>query len=112
MRKIIVLKNSVNPDGSQIANYVFWLTPPVAIQKSNPSFTSLVPDVTTPELTALQNGTVIEQSYSTSFKDTNSMAAKLISDYNTQQTFLNAQLTVKNYSGTYWDGTTWFNVPA
>ena len=105
MRQIIVIKNGVNGDGTQWVNYAFWLNVPVAARIPLPSFTSQVPSITGPELTALQNGSVIEEVYTSIFTDTQSIQAKAISDYNVKQAFWNAQSSFTNYEGVYFDGT-------
>jgi len=112
MRKIIVLKNGANSDGTQFANYIFWLIVPLAAQRANANFVTQVPDATTQEKAALADGSVVEESYTISFTNTTTLGNKLVSDFNVRQSFYNAQSTLKNYTGTYWDGTSWQNLPA
>lgn len=115
MRKIIVLNNQLQDNSTTLINYVFWLSVPAVNQKSNPSATSLVPDVTSAELTALQNGSVIEQTGSITASAgfiQSDVANILVRSYTQKQAVLTQQGSAKNYAGAYWDGTTWFNVPA
>lgn len=111
MRQIIILNNQVNPDNSITVNYVYWLPVPASIQKAI-SITSKVPDATTAESTALQNGSVIEQVNSGIFTVLADIQGQLIRNYNNSLQLLNKQGNMKNYSGVYWDGTSWFNIPA
>jgi len=105
MRQIIVLKNGVNENGTQWVNYAFWLTVPVAARVALPSFVSQVPSATAAEITALQNGSVVEEIRQSIFTNTASVQNQSISDYNTRQAFWNSQSGFINYSGVYYDGT-------
>lgn len=109
-RQIIVQeKNS-------ITNYVeykvvFWLTVPTAKQSyfANPNATSTVKDATTPEITALQNGSVVEEPKTVSYianTNVNAIAADLVAKYNTEQTTFNL-IDKYQYYGSYYDGSAW-----
>lgn len=115
MRQIIILNNNLNLDGTTTVNYVYWISVPAIIQKANPSATSVVPNITQAELTALQNGSVIEQQVSSLLSPgfiASDAAATLIRGYTAQQNLYTQQGLAKNYAGAYYDGTSWFNLPA
>lgn len=112
MRKIIILSNATNDDGTQSVKYVFWVTIPPIFSVKSPGIVSLVPDITPPELSSLQDGSVLEQSGSLNFNDVGSAASKLIENYNEIKNFYVQKLAnSQDYSGVYWDGTNWINAP-
>lgn len=110
MKKIIITTRKDNTNYFEVS-YLLWLTPPVARQTFyvQATKTSSAPNVTPAELTAIQNGLVLEQGGIASFPNgtTNAaVAADIITRFNTAQTALSS-ITDYAYYGSYWDGTTW-----
>lgn len=109
-RKIIVLDQT--PAGNDIVfGVAYWLDVPAARQAllANPGTRSRVSDITPGELTALQNGSIVEQGDTIQFAANTSLGAmetELQSQFATRQAALNADKTKQRY-GSAWDGTTW-----
>lgn len=112
--QVIVL--SVNDAGSNHVsyNYLCWLNSPNALP--NPNFVSAWKALgssagpTTPQVTALQNGTVVEQSSSlvvSSATAITSVENTMISDCSTRQAYINGIPGQGIFYGQTWNGTTW-----
>jgi hypothetical protein len=110
MKKIIIL-NKVNQKTYFEVNYIFWLSVPVAQQpfRINPQAASAYSGASAAELTALQNGSVVEFAGKASYLSevTNAqIGVDLVSKYNAEQSALNADDKF-NYFGSFWNGTNW-----
>lgn len=115
-RQIIILENQ-NPGratSEQISyKYVFWLAVPSVRQSfyANPTFVSLVKDVTAPETTALQNGSIKETFGVFSVPSGTTLLqieAGLVTAYNAAQAAITASTANPwDHYGTFWDGTVW-----
>lgn len=113
-RKIIILNNSLNNDKTINVNYVYWLTPPAGLVRPNLSGTTVVPNPSAAEVSAIQSGSIVEQVLSANVPfnwTSNVIGQYLIERYNIQQNYLDTIGTMKNYATTYWDGSSWFNLP-
>lgn len=110
-RKIIILDVAKQASGSFEVSAVFWLTAPANRIVPRPGAASAVPGATALELTAIQAGTVVEQSNATGAFPTGTNAAtaraELVSRYNAQQAALDASAAGADFIGDFWDGTTW-----
>lgn len=132
-RKIIVLDAVQDSDGvNLIVNFVCWLVAPPSRIFPSPNFTSRVPlvaaiswGVTAAELSALQGGSIIEQS--ATIQESVAQLAAQATDalrnailqslatarYNALQTVLTNKVYVSatHFPGASWDGTTWTGGP-
>jgi hypothetical protein len=118
-RQVVVLEQDSSESTNIKFKAAFWLSVPVARQFyfANATAQSAVKDgsVTTAELTALQNGSVLERVYQMIYPPGTTIAqieADLQSKYATAQASLTAQSaefadTVLTRYGSFWDGTTW-----
>ncbi len=109
MPRQIIIQERINIPSDFSFKYVFWATIPVARQTfySNASASSVVKDITTPELIAIQNGQIVEQQNQGNYVAGTPVATiqtDLVNKFNAFQT----QVTNYNpwlYYGTYYDGT-------
>jgi hypothetical protein len=108
--QIIILNTGVVP-GYYVINYALWAVPPADRQPAyaNPNATSAWINATTAEITALQNGSVVESVQSTQFPTGTSPAtieAELVSRFNQYQTQISNANPWAYYGSTY-NGSTW-----
>lgn len=111
MARKIIFQERINEPSDFSFRFVFWASVPAARQTFNadPTETSVVKDVTAAELTAIQNGQIIEQVNTVNYPAGTTIAsiqADLVNKFNAFQ----AQVTALNpwkYFGTTWDGTAW-----
>ena len=109
-RKIIVLERVDEPSDSSF-RYALWADVPASRQViyADSLKTSLVSDITAPELAALRAGAVVERVGTAQFPASTTLATMktvLIAAHAAFQ----ADVTSRNawkYYGTFWDGTTW-----
>ena len=124
-REIIIYSQEKQPSGDTDLKFVFWLSVPLNLQAqfTRSTASSILPlstaqswGVTPTELTALQNGSVIEQVFDTQIpaSETAAQVATLLqTSYTSAQTALNNLSPAKSYVGAYYDSVTgWQNVPA
>ena len=107
-RKIILLDRVGGPADFRVA---FWLDVPAARQAfyANPTATSAVVGITTPELDAIKAGAIVEH-VAPVLRDNGvtigALRTILEAEYARLQTELTASVQWSRY-GTSWDGTTW-----
>lgn len=114
MRQIIIVSNTFQLNNTMNLNYIYWLNTPAGVIKSNPSFISLAPGTTVAEMTALQSGSVTEQSLSATIPlawSPITIGQYLVERYLQQSLYFSSVGSIKNYTNTYYDGTVWQNVP-
>lgn len=109
-RKIIVLDQSGLPSDSNY-NVAFWLAVPVARQPfyANAAATSVVIGAQAAEITAIQQGQVVETVQSVSYPAGTTLAAitaDLVSRYTAAQDALTTNNPWNRY-GSSWNGTSW-----
>lgn len=110
--QIIILSSMTQPDGSFTVSGVFWLVTPSNNITPNPKAKSLVSNIDTANLTALQNGTMVEETFTsggfasgTSSADVQSALQTLFS---TAQTALNnTNSPITGLVGTAYNGSAW-----
>jgi hypothetical protein len=112
-RQIIVLDRLPNAGGIAQYNVAFWLGVIAARQTffANAQATSQVKGITAGELTALQNGSVVERVEQYGVDPAKTIAqiqADLVARKNVLQADLDATNQFARY-GTSFDGTTWTN---
>jgi hypothetical protein len=108
--QIIILNTGVVP-GYYVINYALWAAVPASRQTAyaNPSATSAWTGATTAEITALQNGSVVESVQSTQFPIGTlpaTIEAELVNRFTQYQT----QITNANpwaYYGSTYNGSAW-----
>lgn len=110
MRQIII-QERINIPSDFSFRYIFWLSVPATRQTfyANASATSNVKDATAGELTAIQNGQVLEEVYTGNYPAGTPIAtiqSDLAAKYTARQTVI-TNLNPWLYYGTSWDGTTW-----
>lgn len=111
MARQIIIQDRINIPSDFSFKYVFWLSVPASRQTyyANAAATSVVKDATAGELSALQTGAVIEQTYTGNYvagTPISTIQADLIAKYNAAQTII-TNINPGQYYGTSWDGTTW-----
>jgi len=110
MRKIIV-QERINEPSDFSFRFVLWATVPASRQAiyADATKTSVVKDITAPELQDIRDGKVVESRETAEFLAGTSIAtiqAELVKRHATFQ----AKITAANpwrYYGTSWDGITW-----
>lgn len=108
-RQIIVLETNPSDGGYISLNYVFWFAVPVGHEVTKPQFVSQAKGSAAPnaaELTALQNGTVLEFYRSQSFSNTFTAAqikAELQAEFASQQAYINSLPNINQYYGVFFD---------
>jgi hypothetical protein len=121
-REIIVTSVQNQPDGSVVVAGVYWLIAPAARTIPLPNVKSAVPPqtggptwgYTTAELTALQTGATVEQTFQSGQLHGLTVAqiqTGLQNDYAAQQTALNNLAPASHWVGASWDGTSWTAAP-
>lgn len=116
-KRIIVLDRQLNREitwGNQTPQfwaYALWADVPVGRQNfyANAAFQSAVKTISAPDLTALQNGSVVERisvlsvEKGTSIPQLQATLQSIWADFQTEITGYNPW----NRYGTFWDGATW-----
>lgn len=111
--QIIILNTQTNPvDSSFSVSGVFWLTATSTSIIPIPSFKSIFTNITSDQLLALQNGTIVETPFTTglypSGTSLNSVQTDLQNQYSIAQTNLNNLAPVSNgFVSVVYDGYTW-----
>lgn len=110
--KIIILNTNNQSDGSFSISGVFWLTAPESLTIPLPSFKSQVANITSTQLTALQNGTIVETHFNTGLYPSGTTLADVKIDlqslYDSAQTKLNNSIPPSTgFVGAVFDGTSW-----
>jgi hypothetical protein len=112
--QIIVLSMQDAGSNRVIYNYLCWLNTPNPLP--NPNFVSQWKAIgssvgpSAPQITALQNGTVVEQIGIITVSSTTAIAAvqnTMISDCNSRQAYINTNPGPGTFYGQTWNGTSW-----
>lgn len=110
--QIIILNTNNHADGSFSVSGVFWLVAPSDLIVPTPTFKSQVYNITASQLLLLQNGTLVEQSFSTGLYPSGTSLADV--QTNLQSLYTSAQSALDNltppssgFVGAVFDGTTW-----
>jgi len=125
MRQVIVYQANTTGNGTSL-NFVCWLAVPqtLQLQYANSGFKSAIPNydasicswgITPTELTALQNGSVVEKVHNEHVipgVTQVQLGAFIQGVYANELAALTNSVPSKSYTGAYWDGTTWSNLPA
>lgn len=117
-RDIIIIQTEKAPEGTITFTCVLWLATPAVLVKADASRTSMAVGIPTnapsaPELQAIKDGTITEQSYTVTAPAGSTAAqvgAVLVNGLNAAQAALNARAPVKDYTGTYHDSSTGWTV--
>jgi len=108
MKKIIILDVKKGPGGDTSVQYAFWFPIPLArrVPKAGKSFYR---DASAGELSALQDGSVIEEVNESQFTGATVAQIKsfLQNKYAIRESAISALPNPNQYYGTSWDGTTW-----
>lgn len=112
-RQIIILDQPGLPSDLRY-NVCFWLAVPVARQSFyvNATFKSRVIGITGPELSALQDGSVVEQVQEANYPlgtGIGAIAADLVSRFTAAQSAFNTMNPFNRY-GSFYDGASWTQV--
>lgn len=123
-RQIIVTDIKLSPDNSFTVFAVGWLVAPVNRVIPAPNAGSRVPTastaatwgITTPELAAIQSGTIVEVAFDTGQLQAGTTAAQikaaLVSLYTQAQADLNAKAPGIRFVGAFLDDTTGWTLPS
>lgn len=114
-REIIVTGVQSQPDGSVVVSGVFWLIAPATRVIPLPNGKSILPPaasvptwgIQTAELSAIQAGTTVEQSFTSGQLAAGTIQATLQAMYSAAQTALTNAAPASKWIGASWDGTTW-----
>ena len=107
--QIIILNTSSQPDGSFSVSGVFWLTPPSNNIVPLPNFKSAVPFIDASNLSSLQYGNLVEQTFNSGLfapgTDLADAQTAVQNQFNTTQTNLtNANSPLSGLIGNVFDG--------
>ncbi len=116
-KRVIVLERHVDQERAwgdqspQFWSYVLWADVPASRQTfyAKPGFVSAVQGISAADLTALQNGSVVERQRILSV-DKGTTNAQLMTKLELEWTQFQSQVNAFNpwnRYGTFWDGTTW-----
>jgi len=110
--QIIIINTNNQLDGSFSISGVFWLTAPESLTIPSPSFKSQVTNITSAQLAALQNGTIVESHFNTGLYPTGTTVADVKTDlqslYDVAQAKLNNSIPPSTgFVGAVFDGTSW-----
>ena len=110
MKEIIILETSRGQGGDTNLRFAFWFPIPAARQVPQPTAASAFRAADAGELAALQNGSVLEESYALQYPAATTIAtikADLISRYTARQNEIAARPNPNQFYGAFWDGATW-----
>lgn len=109
-KQIIILETIPNDGGRHTIKAAYWF--PVAVNRRVPvaNLQSAWKDASGPEVTALQDGSVLEEVKTIQVAATATTAqtkAALVLDYNDRKTYLEAQPFRLQHAGVYYDNGAW-----
>jgi len=106
-KEVIILEVNTNTPNQMAVHYLLWLTSTKPVPR--PNFNSQWTGASAGETSALQAGTVVEESYSVTFPQsfgTGNIKTFVQDHYNDRQAYFTSQTQPGQYYGVYYDSST------
>lgn len=105
-KEVVVLRTFLGPGGDRNVNFLLWLSVPAGSEIPIPGGTSDWAGASAAENTAIANGQILEEVYSTQYPQTMTVAqikADLVSRYNARQAQVTARPNPNQFYGVFFD---------